>query len=61
MENLLSYIYQTWRLWYIAESGIAIGVIFGLIFTVCIIFAIHDSGRSAGDNDVKKDKESSKK
>ena len=61
MENLLSYIYQTWRLQYIANGGIAIGVILGLVFLVSIIFAVHDSGRSAGDKDIKKDKESSKK
>ena len=61
MENILSYIYQTWRLWYISETGIAIGILLGLIFIVSIIVVIHDSGRSAGDNDVKKDKKSSKK
>lgn len=60
MENLLSYIYQTWRLWYIAEGGIAVGVILGLVFLVSIIFAVHDSGRSRGDKDIKKESKKSK-
>lgn len=59
MENLLSYIYQTWRLQYIAEGGIAIGVILGLVFLVSIIFAVHDSGRSQGDKDIKNENKKS--